>query len=346
MKAVQYDPIQKKVVINNVPIPEPGENEFLVRVASASLCHSDLMAIGDSFIPGRTEPVTLGHEGAGYIEKLHPTAEGKGFTKGDAIGFLYIIGCCFECDGCQVHNNHCLTRPSYTQGFTFDGFFAEYALVDYHSAIILPKKIAVRVASPLFCAGVTAFHCVESCGLDPGQWLVIVGCGGLGQLAIQYAKAMRLKVIGVDIHDSVLEVALKQGADYVFNSRANKDYVQQVKQITGSTGADAVAVFSAAEAAYRSATPLIKLGGVLMVVGLPDKGVTLDALDIARGTFRVKGDSTGIPSRMPRAIEFTAEHNILPEVEVYPSLDDVPKMIEKMQAEQSTKRMLVDFSKL
>lgn len=148
--------IEMKVVVNQVPIPEPGINEFLVRLASASLCHSDLMSMGEAFIgAGRTKPVTLGHEGAGYIERLHPSAEGKGFKPGDAVGFLYIIGCCFECEGCQVHNNHCLRKESKTQGFTFDGFFAEYGLVDYHSAIVLPPALDVRTAAPIFCAGVT-----------------------------------------------------------------------------------------------------------------------------------------------------------------------------------------------
>lgn len=143
-------------MINQVPIPEPGENEFLVKLASASLCHSDLMSMGEAFVgAGRTKPITLGHEGAGYIEKFHPSAEGKGFKTGDAIGFLYIIGCCFECEGCMIHNNHCLRKESKTQGFTFDGFFAEYGLVDYHSAIILPSALDVRTAAPIFCAGVT-----------------------------------------------------------------------------------------------------------------------------------------------------------------------------------------------
>lgn len=152
---------------------------------------------------------------------------------------------------------------------------------------------------------------------------------------------MGFKVIGLDINDAVLEVAKQQGADYVLNTRTNKEHVAQLKELTGGKGADAVAVFSAAEAAYRNAPPLVKLAGVIMVVGLPEKGVTFDALAIALGTFRVKGDSTGIPARMPRAIEFTAKHNVVPEIETYSSLDDVPKMIEKMKAEQNTKRMVV-----
>lgn len=303
------------------------------------------MSIGEAFVAvERPKPVTLGHEGAGWVEKLHPTAEGKGFKKGDAIGFLYIINCCFECEGCMIHNNHCLKMQSHTQGFTFDGFFAEYALVDYHSAVILPKELDVRISSPLFCAGVTAFHCVEGCELKPGEWLVIVGCGGLGQMATQYAKAMDYKVIGLDISDDVLEVCKKQGADYIFNSKTDKNYVEEIRKLTGRRGADTVAVFSAADDAYKSAPPLVKLGGIIMVVGLPANGVTFDALDIARGTYKIRGDSTGIPQRMPRAIEFTAKNAIRPEIEVYHSLNDVPGMIEKMKAGKTTKKMVVSLS--
>lgn len=180
--------------------------------------------------------------------------------------------------------------------------------------------------------------------MKPGEWLVIVGCGGLGQLATQYAKAMGYKVIGVDISDDVLAICKKQGADYVFNSRTNNTYMEEIRSLTGGRGADTVAIFSAADAAYRSAPPLLKLGGVLMVVGLPEKGVTLNALDIARGTYKVRGDSTGIPQRMPEAIDFIVKHNIHPEIETYASLDDVPGMIETMKAGKSTKKMVVTFS--
>ena len=109
----------------------------------------------------RDYPVTIGHEGAGYIEKIHPSAESKGFKVGDAVGFLYIIGSCFECAGCMVHNNYCMNPmlstglKTHVHGFTFDGFFAEYAVTDYHSCIVLPSTLDVKIASPLFCAGIT-----------------------------------------------------------------------------------------------------------------------------------------------------------------------------------------------
>ena len=128
------------------------------------------------------------------------------------------------CRGCKTHNLTCETGNAKLHGFDTDGFFAEYASVDYRDAIILPEKLDMNTASAFFCAGVTgidpsdfnhrdnltyntAFNGVNSCDLEPGEWIVIVGCGGLGQMAIQYAKAMKLKVIGLDINDTVLQSA-------------------------------------------------------------------------------------------------------------------------------------------
>jgi D-arabinose 1-dehydrogenase-like Zn-dependent alcohol dehydrogenase len=154
---------------------------------------------------------------------------------------------------------------------------------------------------------------------------------------------MGYKVIGIDIADEILAVFKAQGADHVFNSQTDKDYVKQIKELTKGKGVDTVAVFSAADAAYRNAPPLVKLGGVILVAGLPEKGVTFNALAIALGTFKVRGDSTGTPERMPKAIEFISKHKIQPEVKVYRSLDDVPGMIEKMKAGKSTRRMVVSL---
>jgi D-arabinose 1-dehydrogenase-like Zn-dependent alcohol dehydrogenase len=177
-------------------------------------------------------------------------------------------------------------------------------------------------------------------------WLVIIGCGGLGQVAVQYAKAMGFKVIGIDINDDILAPTKSQGADAVFNNRSNPNYIEEAKGFMDrgpNKGADAVAVFSAATAAYQSAPPLVKLGGIIMVVGLPAEGVTFNALDVARGTFRVKGDSTGIPRRMKKAIDFTAKDNIKPEIETHKSLDAVNGMVKRMKKGELTRRQVVQF---
>lgn len=157
---------------------------------------------------------------------------------------------------------------------------------------------------------------------------------------------MGFRVVGVDVNDDILAMVKVQGADAVFNSRTNKNYAEEAKAFMDrgpNKGADAVAVFSAADAAYQSAPKLVKLGGIIMVVGLPKNGVTFDALDIARGTYRIKGDSTGIPSRMKKAIDFSAKHNIRPEIEIHKSLEDVNGMVKRMRKGELTKRQLVQF---
>ena len=153
---------------------------------------------------------------------------------------------------------------------------------------------------------------------------------------------MRLKVIGIDISDETLSNVTSMGGDATFNSRSNPNYASEIHKLTGG-GAGAVAVFSAAAAAYRSAPPVVRLGGLIMVAGLPEGGVTFDALDLATGKYRVKGDSTGIPQRMRKAVEFTAKHGIKPLVELHESLEDVAEMVEKMKRGQNTRRMVVQF---
>src|SRR5687767_14085708 len=103
MKAGQWDPKEQTCVVNDIPIPEPGRGQFLIKIASASLCHSDILATQAPL----EEPFTIGHEGAGYIHKLGQGAENKGFQIGDAVGFLYFDGGCYECEGCLAHNSKC-----------------------------------------------------------------------------------------------------------------------------------------------------------------------------------------------------------------------------------------------
>ncbi|CAI7580118.1 unnamed protein product [Penicillium manginii] len=310
-------------------------------MASASLCHSDLMSIGR---PDLTDPFTIGHEGAGYVYQLGANCQEKGFEAGNPVGFLYINGCCFECEGCMVHNNLCTNGSPKIAGFGEFGFFQEYVAVDWQNIIHLPKALDPKRSSAIFCAGITAFHAVDSCSLKPGQWLAVIGAGGLGQLATQYAKAMGFKVIALDINDKALQVCQEQGADVTVNSlsRAN-EYVGEVKNLTAG-GVHAAAVFSAATVAYKGAPALIRPGGVLMVVGIPPDSLRVSAMDLVIGNYQLKAESTSIPQRMQKAVDFTAKHQILPQVEVLKEgLEGVNRMIQEMEAGHSSKRMAVVF---
>ncbi|OAA53617.1 alcohol dehydrogenase [Niveomyces insectorum RCEF 264] len=340
MKAGQWDPKQKKVVVNEVPVPEPGPNQFLVKIKSASLCHSDLMNMEN---PARDYPVTIGHEGVGHIVQFHPSAEDKGFKLGDAVGFGYFLDCCFECEGCMLHNAQCHLGTAKVAGFAVDGFFAEYAIVDYHNGIVLDEAVwDLRTASAIFCAGITAFNSVDSCALQPGQWFAVVGCGGLGQLAVQYAKAMGLHVLAIDVQDANLAAARDQGAEQTFNSRTDPDYVAKIKALTKG-GVHAVAVYTNVAPAFRQAPKVLRGGGTLMIIGIPLDPIEYSCMDLVLGLYQIKADSTGIPQRIPKAIEFSAKHNIRPVVDVRGGLDQLAGMVQEMQEGRNTVRTAVVF---
>ncbi|TPX07218.1 uncharacterized protein E0L32_010812 [Thyridium curvatum] len=340
MKAAQFDPKQQKIVVNEIPVPKPGKNEFLVKIRSASLCHSDLMNMDH---PALDIPVTPGHEGVGYIVQIDPSTEGKGFKVGDPVGFLYFRDVCMECEGCKIHQLHCTNGKKLLNGFNTDGFFQEYAVVDYRNAAYLDEKVwNLRVAAPVFCAGITTFHSLDSCGLEPGQWVGIIGCGGLGQMATQYAKAMGLKVVGIDVADKNLEETRKLGADAVFNSRTTADYDAQIKALTGG-GVHAAVVYTDVAAAFNNAPRVIRLGGALMVIGIPKENIQLSAMDLVLGRYRVLADSTSIASRMQKAVDFTGKHGIMPNVDIRPGLESLPAMVDEMRRGVATKRTAVVF---
>ncbi|KAF2739505.1 GroES-like protein [Polyplosphaeria fusca] len=345
MRAQQYDARDNKLHLNEIPIPEPREHEVLVKVVCASLCHSDVMLFepnDQGLILGKN-PVTIGHEASGTVVKAGSGSEASKFKEGDNVGFLCAVECCFDCTQCRtVHNSWCKTGKTKMQGFTLDGYFQEYVCVDARATMVLPEGMDVKLAAPLFCAGVTAFHGISDCELKPGQWMAIIGCGGLGHLGVQYAKAMGYKVIGLDITDQALEEAKKCGADHVFNSMIDKDWQKKVLEVTNG-GVDAAVNFTASKKSYDDAPAIIKPGlGLLMVVGIPRQALELNALDIALGRYRVKGSNNGTCYNMKPAIEFSAKHNIMPHLTTY-KLEEVPKMIELMNSHKAQGRMGVIF---
>lgn len=152
---------------------------------------------------------------------------------------------------------------------------------------------------------------------------------------------MGYKVVGVDINDEVLEAVKSLGADAVVNSKTNKDFIKEVQKITGK-GAHAAAVFSGANAAYASAYELLRIGGLLMVIGIAPKDLQVSTFHLTTGRYRIKSDSTSIPQRMAKAVEFTAKHGIQPAVE-YRKLEDLPGMVSDMQAGKAKFRQVVIF---
>ena len=308
------------------------------------------------------DPVTIGHEAVGEVVEMGKDA--KGFSIGDKIGFLNGLRACWNCEGCDRHYGFCQGGKFQMQGFSCDGFMQEYCLVDPKAAFVLPDGIDVVRTAPLCCAGITAYHGVKKAQLQKGQWLAVVGCGGLGQLgallkqpagssgdllltknlALRYAKAMGLKVIAIDIDDKVLAVAEKAGVEHTFNTRSTPDTVDKIKKITGG-GADSVVVFTAVKAGYDLAPKLIKVGRRLVCVGCPPGQIGFDAVELALERFTVHGaNNHATPEMSTECAEFTKANKIDSPVELF-KIDQIGEMIEMMEAgKMGGKRLVVDFS--
>ncbi|KAL3457228.1 chaperonin 10-like protein [Aspergillus heterothallicus] len=341
MRAAQYNTTTNKVEVNEVPIPEPGETEILIKNVCATLCHSDLMLFwGHTAEKPPMEKVTIGHENTGIVAAVGSKVHG--FKVGDKVGCLGCSYACYDCEGCQVHNLFCKDRTGRLHGFTTDGHFAEFSLADYRNAMVLPDDIDMVATAPLFCAGITAYHAVKQCSLKANQWLAVIGCGGLGHLAIQYAKALGLKVIGIDISDAQLESARELGADATYNSSSDADYVRKLTALTGG-GAHAAAVFSASNAAYADAPNVLRINGLLMVVGIPKANLSINALDILLGKYRIQGVSSGTPQRMREPIEFSHKHGIKSHLTTFDSLDDIQTIIDLAESGKTAGRLGVVF---
>lgn len=187
----------------------------------------------------------------------------------------------------------------------------------------------------------TAFHSVDKCELKPGQWFAVVGCGGLGQFAVRYAKAMGLRVIGIDVNDDMLEIVKQNGAEAVFNSKTNPDYAAQIKKLTGK-GVDAATVYSNASPAYATARKVLRVNGLLMCIGLPEKSLEFPAFEVVTLAYRIKGSNTGHPKEMKKAVDFTEKHQIIPEVD-FRKLEELPQMVDEMERGEAKRRMVVVF---
>jgi propanol-preferring alcohol dehydrogenase len=277
------------IKIHDEPVPEPGPKEILVKVRSAGVCHSDLQVFDNpSQIPRPADwSLRPGHEAVGTAVKLG--SEVTKFKVGDHLGTLPYLGSCGDCDSCrQVCPLFCPTAR--VQGFFEDGFVAEYALFGENQALKLPDGMNPETSAPLFCAGLTAFHGVDKAGLSPGQWLAVVGVGGLGtfgtlppeqvcessllhvtecillSIAVQYALKMGFKVVALDVGQTQLQLAEKLGATAALDS-SSPDVAAKVRELT-SGGVHAASCFSGSIKAYESAISVIRPAGTLVVVGV------------------------------------------------------------------------------
>src|SRR5208337_2736168 len=288
MKAAVVREFGKPLVFQEVPVPTPGPGEVLIKVAATGVRHTDLHAAQGDWPAKPVPPFIPGHEGAGIVAALGSGV--TGLKEGDPVGLAWLHDACGGCEYCRTGwDSLCLSQRN--SGYSVNGSFAEYVIGAAPYVARLPANPDFAALAPILCAGVTTYKGVKETEARPGEWIAISGVGGLGQLAIQYAKAMGLHFVADAATTEKLELARASGADVTIDARA-RDAAQQVVRQTGG-GAHGALVTAVSPAAFTQAIHLMRRKGTIALVGLPPGEFPAPIFEIVMGRITIRGSIVG-----------------------------------------------------
>ncbi len=304
---------------------------------ACGVCHTDLHAASGDWPVKPVPPFIPGHEAAGIVAALGPGV--SGFKFGDAVGVAWLHDACMACEYCET-GWETLCEHQHNTGYSVNGGFAEYVIASAAFAARLPANVDFAAIAPILCAGVTTYKGLKETEARPGEWVVISGIGGLGQVAIQYAKAMGLKAIGLDVAEDKLQLARDSGADHAVNALSN-DAVEQVLQATGG-GAHGVLVTAVSTPAFAQALRMVRRKGTVSLVGLPPGEFPTPIFDVVLKRITVRGSIVGTRRDLDEAITFAAEGKVRAEFTRAP-LADINAIFDRMKHGKIDGRMVLDF---
>lgn len=338
MKAAVVHAFGEPLVIEQVPVPAPGPGEVLVKVVACGVCHTDLHAASGDWPVKPTPPFIPGHEAAGTVAALGDGV--TGLKVGDAVGVAWLHDACGHCEYCET-GWETLCGEQHNTGYSVNGGFAEYVIASADYVGKLPASVNFAEIAPILCAGVTTYKGIKETEAKPGEWIAISGVGGLGQVAIQYAKAMGLHVVGLDVAEDKLELARASGADLAVNA-LSPDAVATVLEATGG-GAHGILVTAVSPPAFEQALHMVRRKGTVSLVGLPPGDFPTPIFDVVLKRITVRGSIVGTRRDLAEAIAFAAEGKVKSHV-TKAKLEDINDIFAAMKAGKIEGRMVLDFS--
>jgi propanol-preferring alcohol dehydrogenase len=338
MKAAVVHQFGKPLSIEEVPVPTPGAGQILVKIAASGVCHTDLHAADGDWPVKPTPPFIPGHEGVGHVAAL-----GAGVShvkEGDRVGVPWLYTACGHCRHC-LGGWETLCESQQNTGYSVNGGFAEYVLADPDYVGHLPAKASFLEIAPILCAGVTVYKGLKVTHTRAGNWVVVSGIGGLGHMAVQYARAMGLNVIAVDVDDAKLELATRLGASLVVNAR-KADPMAFVKKEVG--GAQGVLVTAVSPKAFEQAMGMVGRGGTVSLVGLPPGDFPLSIFNTVLNGVTVRGSIVGTRLDLQEALDFAGQGKVKATVAAE-RLENVNQIFARMRAGDIQGRIVIDFQK-
>ena len=319
MRAAVVEKFREPLQIREVPVPSPGSDQALIQIIATGVCHTDLHAADGDWPVKPTPPFVPGHEGAGVVVKL-----GSGVSHlalGDRVGLAWLHTACGHCEFC-LKGWETLCHQQKNSGYSVNGTFAEYALGQAEYLARIPDQLSFVHAGPILCAGVTTYKGLKETEARPGEWVVISGAGGLGHIAIQYARAMGLHVAAVDVGDDKLDLARKLGAEVTVNAKSQDPVARIQKEIGGAHG---VLVTAVSPIAFKQAVAMLRRHGTCVLVGLPPGDFSVSIFDVVLNRYTLRGSIVGTREDLKEALAFAAEGKVKATIEELPleSINDV-----------------------
>jgi propanol-preferring alcohol dehydrogenase len=319
MQAAVVEKFGAPLVVRELPVPTPGPGQALVEIIASGVCHTDLHAADGDWPVKPTLPFTPGHEGAGIVAALGPGV--THLKEGDRVGIVWLHSACGHCEFClSGWETLCLEQKN--SGYSVNGSFAQYAVAQADYLGRIPKNLSFVDAAPILCAGVTTYKGLKETNTRPGEWVVISGVGGLGHVAIQYAKAMGLHVAAVDLGPEKMALAKKLGAEITIDAKTQDPPAEIQKQIGGAQG---ILVTAVSTVAFKQAIGMLRRGGTCVLNGLPPGEFPVSIFDVVLNRYTIRGSIVGTRLDLEEALAFAAEGKVKATIETLPleSVNDV-----------------------
>ncbi|TAM50477.1 MAG: alcohol dehydrogenase AdhP [Paraburkholderia sp.] len=304
MKAAVVHAFGQPLRIEEVRVPTPEPDQILVKIEASGVCHTDLHAADGDWPVKPSLPFIPGHEGVGYISAVGSRV--KHLKEGDRVGVPWLYTACGHCEYCQT-GWETLCHEQKNTGYSINGSYAEYVVADPNYVGHLPDNVAFDEIAPILCAGVTVYKGIRVTDTRPGQWIAISGVGGLGHVAVQYAVAMGLHVVAVDVSDDKLQLARTLGAQLTVNA-AKQDPAAIIQKEIG--GAHGVLVTAVSRSAFAQALGMVRRGGTISLNGLPPGDFPLPIFSTVLNGITVRGSIVGTRRDLQESLDFAAEGKV------------------------------------
>ncbi|MPW44267.1 alcohol dehydrogenase AdhP [Acinetobacter guerrae] len=338
MKAAVVTEFNQPLQIKDVEIPKVSAGKVLVKMIATGVCHTDLHAMHGDWPIKPSLPFIPGHEGVGEVVEI-----GAGITHlkvGDKVGIPWLYSACGHCDHCYA-GWETLCKQQQNSGYSVNGSFAEYCLADGEYVGVIPDGVDLLEIAPILCAGVTVYKGLKMTEAKTGDWVAISGIGGLGHVAVQYAKTMGFNVVAIDVDDSKLVLAKELGADVGINA-LKVDVKEEVLKATGE-GCHGVLVTAVSPKAFEQAVSIIRRGGTMVLNGLPPGKFDLSIFDMVLDGITVRGSIVGTRLDLKEALDIAARGKVKAHISVEP-LENINDIFDRMEHGKIDGRIVIDFN--